>query len=41
MGVQSEEVGLLGEAIVLHSLLPAQEGGTHFWVTVSTSSQQL
>lgn len=41
MRVQSEEAGLLGEASVPHVPLPAQEGSTHFGVTVSTSGQQL
>lgn len=41
MRVQSEEAGLLGEASVRHVPLPAQEGSTHFGVTVSTSGQQL
>lgn len=41
MQVQSEEAGLLGEASVLHGPLPAQEGSTHFRVTVSMSGQQL
>lgn len=41
MRVQSEEAGLLGEDSVLHGPLPAQEGSTHFRVTVSMSGQQL
>lgn len=41
MRVQSEQAGLWGQASALHGLLPAQEGGTHFWVAVSTSGQEL
>lgn len=41
MRVQSEEAGLLGEASVLQGSLPAQEGSTHFGVTVSMRGQQL
>lgn len=41
MQVWSEEAGLLGKASVLHGPLPAQEGSTHFRVTVSMSGQQL
>lgn len=41
MQIGSEELGLLGEIGVQHSLPPAQEGSTHFRVTISTLSQQL
>lgn len=41
MQIGSEELGLLGEIGVQHSLPPAQEGSTHFRVTISTHSQQL
>lgn len=34
-------MGLLVEVSIGHRLLSAQEGGTHFRVTVSTSGQQL
>lgn len=39
--LQSEEAGLLVEVKVEVSLLPAQEGGAHLRVIVSTISQQL
>ena len=39
--VQSEEAGLLGEARIGRGLLPAQEGGSQFWVTASVRGQQL
>ena len=41
MQIGSEDLGLLGESRVQHSLPPAQEGSTHFRVTVFTHSQQL